>query len=206
MKRFDSVHMGLEAMDFVGSQRRKVGALLVFQGENKKLCQTCFLFESKEDEVSQLIYNFQDDLKIQGLAPHEVPNAMAHRQTVIGVVLAGVDHSFLGIEQFGHAEEFLIRNFEMAYSEVSQMWGIKNITIYLSHSPCTVNDTKPSNSLPLWPISCTAKFRHLAQKYPKHFFSIVYRKRFGILQGNDQPDKTLKKLSGNCRNLIFMYL
>lgn len=204
MRRFDSIKEGQAATrSLVSSQNRKVGALLTFQDSSSKLCQTCFLFESVEDEKSQLIKAYPDSLGISGVHKNEMGGILAGRETAMSVILAGVDHGCLGINQHGHAEEFLIRGFDAACGQVG---NIKNVVIYLSHSPCTEHDKKPSNSLMGWPKSCVKKLARLAAIKPSYDFSVVYWEAFGSIQGmqGSESEKLLGNLSGNAKNLHFI--
>jgi len=205
MRKFDSITEGLAAMTELTRIPKKVGALLTFQNTRSKMCQTCFLFESMEDEKAQLIKMYPDSLTISNVAKTQMQAEIDQRNTVMGVVLAGVDHDFLGIQQPGHAEEFLIRGFQTACAQVSD---IKFVTIYLTHSPCTVHDQKPSCFLKGFPRSCTSKFNWLAARHEKYHFTVVYWKAFGHLQGSNDSDAkdTLKALSGSRKNLAFMKL
>ncbi len=204
MKKFGSVNDGLQAMkQLVDSQRRKVGALLTFQNQAKKMVDACFLFESVENLDSQLINRYPDPLKISGESRADMPHLLGARQAAIGSVLAVMEPDDLGLEQPGHAEEFLIRNFGAACSQVDD---IAYVTIYLSHSPCTTHDAAPSNSLPGQPRSCTAKFQLLAATYPQYHFSVCYWREFGYLEGKGSPETLLKALSGNRGNLAFAKL
>jgi len=176
MLRFDAVGEGLNALKvLVASENKKVGALLSFQHSSKKQCGTCFLFESKENEVAQLLKEYPGEKFNQGeFTLEEMPSALHLRQTALSAAAM-----VLEMEEVGHAEEFLIKGFASALLQVSD---VGNVIIYLSHSPCTTSDRAPSNSLPGWPQSCTAKLSKLAGQYPKYSFIVSYYKKYGYLE------------------------
>lgn len=200
MEQFDSVQEGMAELRRRNIGNRKVHALLTFQHNNHKLCKTCFLFESKEGARAQLI-NAYDKLKISNVPRAEMVAAMNARQVALDAELAEGDPAELGVVPDGHAEEFLIDYFETA---VSIAQDVKYVTIYLTHSPCTVHDERPSRSRAGGPESCTAKFSQLAANHPTYSFSIVFMEKFGHLVGNDTPQQTLKQLSGVLANLSFV--
>lgn len=205
MQAFSSIKDGLAAMKtMTDTHRKKVGALLTFQDTKRKQVDLCFLFQSIEGPDSQLINLYPTDLKIVGEDRADMPHLVSARNTAISSLLNVFDHEDFGIVEHGHAEEFLIREFDAARGEVAkQQHVIENVTIYLSHSPCTVHDAQPSNTLHGWPESCTAKLRALAAAHPGLFFSICYWKQFGALEGSTTAESSLKALSGNLRNLAF---
>ena len=158
------------------------------------------MFESKEDAGSQLIKAYHQ-LQIRNVPVNEMSAAIEARQVAINAELTEGDPAELGVVPEGHAEEFLISAFDAA---VAIAQDVKYVTIYQTHSPCIPTDRKPSHSLPKWPISCTSKFATLAANHPDYSFTIVFLKKFGNLQGNDTPQKTLKSLSGDMANLSFV--
>lgn len=200
MEQFDSVHEGIAELHKRNTGNKKVHALLTFQHNNHKLCKICFLFDSKEDAGAQLIKAY-DQLKISNVPAHEMQAAIDARQVAINAELAEGDPAELGVVPEGHAEEFLIGYFDTA---VAIAQDVKYVTIYLTHSPCTQSDRKPSHSLPGWPKSCTAKFATLAANHPDYSFTIVFLKKFGHLSGNASPQQMLKQLSGARPNLSFV--
>lgn len=84
----------------------------------------------------------------------------------------------------GHAEEHMIADIprilrqEQAYRGALPARGI----ILNSDTPCTLLDSKPSSSLPGWPVSCTAKLCRLAQLNPAIQWSVFYMRKFGTLK------------------------
>jgi hypothetical protein len=205
MKRFDSIKDGLAAMkQLTESQNKKVGALLTFQNTSKKQVDACFLFESIESPDSQLIGLYPGSLAISGESKADMPHLLSARSTAMSAVLSVMDTADLGIVPHGHAEEFLIENFETCLGQVSD---IANVTVYVSHSPCTKIDARPSNTLHGWPASCTAKFAQLASVYSKYHFSVCFWKEFGVLAGKGATiENDLKKVSGGLSNLAFVKL
>lgn len=202
MEQFNSVQEGIAELHKRNTGNKKVHALLTFQHNNHKMCKTCFLFESKEDAGAQLIKAYVQ-LQISNVPRNEMQAAIDARQVAINAELAEGDPAELGVVPEGHAEEFLINYFDTA---VAIAEDVKYVTVYLTHSPCTPTDRKPSHSLHGWPLSCTAKFATLAANHPEYFFSIVFLKKFGTLDGNDTPQRTLKTLSGDRANLAFIEL
>lgn len=200
MERYNSIHEGLAELKKRNTGNKKVHALLTFQHKNSKMSQDCFLFESVEDAGAQLIKKY-DQLKLSNLQRGDIPDAIAARQVAIDAELSEGNPAELGIVAEGHAEEFLISFFDTAVAIVK---NIKFVTIYLTHSPCTVNDRKPSHSMPGWPTSCTAKLSKLAADNPQYHFTIVFMEKFGGLAGNDTPQAHLKQLSGDRANLSFI--
>src|SRR5437868_14456783 len=136
MQTFGSIKDGLSAMKtMTDTQRRKVGALLTFQNTNRKQVDECFLFESVESPDAQLINNYSADLKIAGESRADMPHLVSARNTAISSILYAFDAEDLGIVQHGHAEEFLLRDFDTARGQVAKLQNvIENVTIYLSHS------------------------------------------------------------------------
>jgi hypothetical protein len=201
MLTFDAIGEGLQAMKVLVQANRKVGALLTFQHLNKKQCKTCFLFESKDKPVSQLIKEYGEKFEPGEFQVDEMPDMLRLRETALSVAASALD-----VEDGGHAEEFLIKSFATAFSQVSE---VRAAVIYLSHSPCTTSDRSPSDSLPGWPPSCTAKLSLLASRYPRLSFSVGYYQRFGHLEGMrglEDGAKVLKDLVPDRNNLGFIEL
>lgn len=202
MKRFNSVHDGLAAMrDLVDTNAKKVGALLTFQKKNKKQGDYCFLFQSMDKAVSQIIKLYPNDLKITGVEKVDMEQAVHARNVVASVAALGVDNEFLGVESPGHAEEHLIRGFADAVREASD---IANVIIYVSHSPCCTLDANPSSTLPGYPIGCANKLCRLAADNAGYGFSVVYWKKFGLLEGIPDGAAELNATAGKPNNLTFV--
>lgn len=201
MERFNSVHEGLAAMK-LRAQNRKVCALLTFQTTGGKMSDAAFLFESFENPIAQLV-RANPDLRPVGATPAEVPSYLSARETALSVTLSLFGPVELDIKPHGHAEEFLIRNFHVCCGIVP---NIRDVTIYQSQSPCTLQDRAPSDSMPGWPPSCTAKYQQLAAAHPAYHFTICFSNAFGVLAGNGQIEKVLKVASGNLPNLAFAAL
>jgi hypothetical protein len=200
MEKYGSIHEGLAELNKRNVGNKKVHALLTFQHSNSKASRDCFLFESIEGAASQLIKKY-DQLKLSNISRIDMPGAIEARNVAINAELMEGDPDELGVVQEGHAEEFLINYFTTA---VAMVKDIKFVTIYVTHSPCTVHDAKPSRSLPGWPKSCTAKLSKLASDHPEYHFSIVFLQKFGMLASNKAPQTMLKQLSGEMVNLSFV--
>jgi hypothetical protein len=179
MQMFELVPEGVRALKaLVANNNKKVGALLIFQSETEH-SNLCFLFESKEGAVSQLIKEYATDLTISGVDRQDMASTVAARQVVVST-LAGV----LETEEPGHAEEFLIEHFDIALRKcLIKTPKIQQVLIFLSHSPCTTNDANPSSTAKgVGPVSCTAKLAELARRNPHYSFSVNYWKKFGVLE------------------------
>jgi len=203
MQKYSSVREGLAAMQQFTLRQRKVGALLTFQDTGSKIVDVCFLFESLEAPVQQLIKKMPD-MAIKGEAPEDMPHLLAARNTAMRSAISVLGEEELGLQTpHGHAEEALLRDFDACCGQVKD---IRDVTIYLTHSPCTQHDQAPSDNMQGWPPSCTAKFSQLAASHAKWHFSICYSKAFGAMEGNTDAEKALKTLSGGLSNLSFVHL
>jgi hypothetical protein len=207
MQRFASVQAGIDAMRVsVLANKQKVCALLSFQLVDREQTSSCFLFESVEGPAAQLIKLYPDKLTVSGFARADVGLALQARDVAIRAELRESNArspGSLGEVQHGHAEEFLIDAFVHCAGQVGPF---TDVDVYVSHSPCTVFDDRPSDQLVNWPESCTAKFERLAATYPKYEFTVFFFKAFGCLAGKTVPDDRLRSLTAGAPNLDFVSL
>lgn len=82
-----------------------------------------------------------------------------------------------------HAEENVIMGFTTFLCRATIKAGklLRACNIYLSDSPSTCNDARPSNHIQGMPFSCTSKFQVLARSFPALQFHVFFAGTYGYL-------------------------
>ena len=96
------------------------------------------------------------------------------------------------IQRDRHAEEVFLEHWAECMSNFIKLRKRKptSVDLFLSHTPCTLNDNSPSPGRALgsqfYPASCTNKLRQFASKNPTIKLRVYYLNKFGSNQGLDE--------------------